>query len=304
MKSVAQHHFPRYVFRDGKKLLWNPVLKNTFIDRPEEKVRLQILDYLILEAGFSTSRISFESPVNLPKDKSASRTDVICFDKNFKPLLLIECKAPEISLTEKASIQIARYNQIIEAPILLISNGLEDLWYETDSDSIINLKNIPDEFSPKSVIETDYRYWCERGFLGSKSNPEIQTWLLQSCETLFGSKNDSSASYFKFEGTSPDLFMANFYRIFSKNNSLKLALSLTSTPLGTTKLNGVLNIKGANKALFSCSLDLLYSGDSKNTVLQSASGLSQIDLSKEIGFDFKTSLTDHVLSMSQFLSAL
>lgn len=303
MKSIAQHHFPRYVFRDGKKLLWNPVLKKAFIDRPEERVRLQILDYLILEAGFSTSRVSFESPVNLPKDKSASRTDVICFDKEFNPLLLIECKAPEISLTEKASIQIARYNQQIEAPTLLISNGLDDLWYETDSDSIINLKDIPAEFSSKSDVKIDYEYWNERGFVGSKSNPKIQTWLLKSCDTLFGSRNESVVTYFKFEGASSDLFMANYYRIFSEIDSVKLALSLTSTPLDTTKLNGVLNVNGTNKALFSCSLDLLGSNKSYNTVIQSSSGISEIDIFHEIGFDIETPIKENIESLFDLLES-
>ena len=304
MKSVAQHHFPRYVFRDGSKLLWNPVLKKAFIDRPEERVRLQLVDYLILEAGFSTSRISFESPVHLPRDKSASRTDVICFDRDFQPLLLIECKAPEISLTDRASIQIARYNQKVDAPLLLISNGLEDFWFKNNSESVLNLKKTPEVLNSTSKFETDFKYWSERGFAGEKTPPNTHEWILESCTTLFGPDNHSSPSYFKFEGINPELYMANYYRVFQESESIKLALSFTSTPNGTTKLNGVLNLDGSNSALFSCSIDLIAVNDPKNTIVESASGTRDINLAAEIDFNLDIPIIQQVSKITEFLSDL
>lgn len=199
MQSVAQDHFPQYVFRDGTKLLWNPVLKKSFVDRPEERVRLQIVDYLILEAGFSASRISFESPVNLPRDKSASRTDIICFDKDFKPFLLAECKAPEIALNEKASVQIARYNQKVKAPFLLITNGLEDLWFDTQSDSVSSLSHIPEKFNARSTVKRDFEYWNKEGLPETKHIRQLENgcWKVASsymalkeihCQSILSSK--------------------------------------------------------------------------------------------------------------------
>lgn len=303
MKSVARNHFPQYVFRDGSKLLWNPILKKAFVDRPEERVRLQIVEYLILEAGFSPSRMSFESPVNLPRDKSASRTDVICFDKDFQPLLLIECKAPEIKLTEKASIQIARYNQKVDAPCLLITNGLEDFWFLSEQDRIENLSAVPSEFEAKRTPESNFEYWSQRGFAGTKSHPSTRNWILQSCDLLYNSKENHLPSYFKFEGSPTEFYMPNYYRIFEEKDSVKLALSLTGTPFGATKLNGVLNKNRSNNMIFSCSLDLLATGDSKNTIIQSASGASYLDLSTKIAFNFSDSLDDQVSDLVEFLSS-
>lgn len=302
MKSLAQNHYPRYIFRDGIKLLWNPILKKAFVDRPEERVRLQLIEYLILEAGFSSSRISFESPVNLPRDKSASRTDVVCFDKDFKPFLLIECKAPEIELTEKACVQIARYNQKVGAPLLLISNGLEDFWFSSKKDESQNVPKIPSDFSSKKELTTDFDYWCKHGFAGSKSNPKTRKWILESCEFLFNTEKDSFPRYFKFEGAPPEFYMANYYKVFETENLKKLAVSLTSTPFGATKLNCVLNKNGINTALLSCSLDLVAAGDVNNTFLRSESGISQINLSDEIGFNIDTPLNQQFLRMSDFLS--
>lgn len=302
MQSVARNHFPQYVFRDGAKLLWNPVLKKGFVDRPEERVRLQVVEYLLNEVGFSASRISFESPVNLPRDKSASRTDVICYDKDFQPLLLIECKAPEIKLTEKASIQIARYNQELGAPFLLITNGLEDFWFSSGGDKVKHCEKIPADFTPKNLQQTNFEYWCERGFAGKDSHPDTRLWIKESCEFLYDTREQALPIYLKFEGSPADLHMATYYQTFGVDESLKLALSLTATPYGATKLNGVLNVKGSNVALISCSLDLIATYESKNTIIQSVAGTSHINLIEEINFDLSSSIDDYVREIAQFLA--
>ena len=301
MQSVARNHFPQYVFRDGTKLLWNPILKKSFADLPEERVRLQLIEYLTLEAGFSTSRISFESPVNLPRDKSASRTDIICYNKDFKPLLLVECKAPDIPLTDKASVQIARYNQKIGAPLLLISNGVDDFWFKNSSGSINNLNEIPKEFKAQSTLKRDFEYWNKRGFAGSKTHPEARKWVLESCEFLYDAERNSLTKYFKFEGASKELLLPNYYSIFNVEKNIKLAVALTGTPFGSTRLNCVLNKSGENTAFLSSSLDLLASGDSKNTTKQSVAGIFNIDLHKEIAFNFEQPLNNLIYLLSEFL---
>ena len=257
MQSITHQQFPQFVFRDTQKMLWNPVLKRAYADLPEERVRLQVVEYLLNKNKFSSSRISFESPVNLPRDKSSSRTDVICYNKNFQPLLLIECKAPEIKLTEKASIQIARYNQKVSAPFLLITNGFEDYWFSSQGDKINTLDNIPYQFQPKGEISPDFDFWVNHGFAGSKSHPNTRNWINETCTQLFYSDDAARYNYFKFEGSPTEFYMPNYYRVFENENDIKLAISLTGTPFGATKLNGVLNENGINKILFSCSLNLL-----------------------------------------------
>lgn len=302
MKSVARNHFPQYVFREESKLLWNPILKRSFVDLPEERVRLQLVEYLILEAGFSSSRISFESPVNLPRDKSASRTDIICYDKDFKPLLLVECKAPDISLSEKTSVQIARYNQKIGAPLLLVSNGVDDFWFDSSSESINKLQEIPLEFNPVSDIQRDFEYWSKRGFIGNKSHPKSRKWILESCDFLYSSANNSFPKYFKFDGASHELYLPNYYKIFEVDSSTKLAISLTATPFGATKLNCVLNVNGENRALLSSSLDLVATKDSKNTTIQSGSGTVNFDLNKVTSFGFEKPVSELVELLPKLLT--
>lgn len=301
MPSIAHHQFPQFVFRDGKKLLWNPILKRTYANLPEERVRLQIVEYLLNAAEFSASRISFESPVNLPRDKSSSRTDLICFDKDFEALLLVECKAPSILLNEKTSLQIARYNQKINAPFLLITNGIQDYWFYFDGDKLSNLTIIPSEFESKSEPLLHFDYWASHGFAGKKSHPNTRNWITDSCIFLYQTANNPNLAYFKFKGSPPDLYMPNYYRVHEESTSKKMAISLTSTPFGATKMNIVLNKNGINTTLLSCSLDLLAANESANTIFLTEKGEEILDLTKEASFTLKTPLENSYKSILSML---
>lgn len=297
---MSLNHFPQITYKGEEKYLWNPILKKAFKNLPEERVRLKIVEYLTLEAGFSKNRISFETPVNLPRDKSRSRTDVICYDGEFKPLLLIECKSPEVRLNAKVALQIARYNQQVEAELLLVSNGKTDFWFSQHVDTLKFLDEAPEPFQSNNQPEQKFDYWTKRGFAGKNSDPEIRTWIMESCVMLYNSK-DSYPQFFGFEGTSPELGLANYYRIYEISKNINLALSLTSTPFGATKVNAVLNDHGENVALISISLDLLASEEQKNTILQSSNGIEHLDLKEEIGFTLTQPLNFYTKALSDLM---
>lgn len=290
MRSVALNNYPEFIFREGEKRLWNPVVKKAYKNRPEERVRLQFLEYLIREAGFSSSKISFESPVKLIADKSSSRTDIICYDNDFNPLLLVECKAPSVSLNENAAIQIARYNQKVAAPFLLITNGREDFWFAVKGDEVELLREIPEQFSAKKAGETDFAFWQKRGFAGEKSHPAIRNWIRNACEQLYDDCPESNRKYFTFDGEYEDLYLANYYRVFSLTEDNKIAVALTGTPLGSTKLNVVLNSSGINRAILSCSLDLIAENEPKNTAVIWEGGTAYLDLKDSIHLDGETDI--------------
>ena len=285
MQNPARIHFPRITFQGQEKKLWNPILKKAYKNLPEERVRLQFVDWLIEKTDFSKSRISFESPVNLPRDKTNSRTDIICYNSDFKPLLLVECKAPEIRLDAKVALQIARYNQEVGAPFLAITNGISCFWFKSD-ETLSYLDEAPKPFQKSQEINRDFTYWSEHGFLGKGTHPEIRKWLVQSCNWLF-IDSDTLPRFFSFDGTDPELALPNYYHIAELDTSKKLALSYTATPFGVTKMNVILNVNGENVALLSASMELLASEETANTFIQSAKGLTTLDLVTEIGFNFE-----------------
>ncbi len=291
MISPSHHHYPQIRFEGNEKKLWNPVLKKTYKHRPEERVRLQFVEYLILEAGFSKNKIAFESPVTLPGDKSSSRSDVICYDNEFKPLLLVECKAPSIQLDEKTAIQIARYNSEIDAPFLMVTNGFRDFWFESSGDEITFLENPPTQLSSTAETKRDFKYWQERGFAGSIEEPIVQQWIAENCNQLLV-QTSNPAHFIDFEGTEPDLQLSNFYQVLLINEQTRLAVSLTSTPFGATKLNAILNQGGQNVGLLSASLDIIASDQLENTMIQNSNGIKMVDLVEEVGFEFMKSIKD------------
>lgn len=285
MLSKALSHFPQFRFRDREKRLYNPILKTTFSNLPEERVRLALVDYLTVEANVSSSRISFESPVKLAGDKSSSRTDIICYDADFKPRLLVECKAPEIKLDEKAAVQIARYNQKVGAPFLLVSNGVLDFWFEIEDDQVQYKEKLPNQFQPGNTQQKEVSYWVQRGFIGEELPPKGRRFAVQACKEFFGNPHHP-IKYLNFDEFAPEFALGNYYRIFGRKKKVKVALSFSANPFGGTRLNAILNKEGENVAFCSVSLDLVTKGESPNGEVHSAKGVTEIN--------FPTLLNDYL----------
>ncbi len=110
--------------------VWDISRKKWIIYTPEEEVRQHLLHYLVREKGIPLSMIAVEKEIKLYKRKK--RFDIVVFDKSGNPLILCECKAPEIDITQQTVYQIGEYNVVLKAPFLLITNGLKLFFYRLD----------------------------------------------------------------------------------------------------------------------------------------------------------------------------
>lgn len=164
--SVLTGHFPEIRFEQGERRLWNPVRRNLLADRPEERVRLQLAEWLHLSCGQPLSRFTTETPVRQRITGETLRTDLLCYDKHHRPWLLAECKAPEVRLTRETALQAARYNLEIGAPLLLLTNGIRDLFFEV-SDGGITARPLS-ELETGQPVPREISYWQRRGFLGQQ----------------------------------------------------------------------------------------------------------------------------------------
>lgn len=110
-------------FQDkGKWFVFDVIRKKKLVLTPEEWVRQHIVSYLILEKNYPRSLFILERGLkynHLPK-----RLDVLVVDRNGNPYLIIECKAPEVPLSQKTLEQVCLYNHSIKAKFLAISNGI------------------------------------------------------------------------------------------------------------------------------------------------------------------------------------
>jgi len=110
---------------DGKRtLIFDRIRKKYIVLTPEELVRQHIINYLITEKGYPATLISVEMPLRY--GRMGKRSDLLVSDRNGQPLMLVECKAPEVAITQKVFEQIAVYNLAIQAPYLMVTNGLQN----------------------------------------------------------------------------------------------------------------------------------------------------------------------------------
>ena len=132
-------NLPKYDFKvkseGGKKQIFDSVRKQFVVLTPEEWVRQHFIQFLNLEKGFPLGLMGVEYPLKYNGMKK--RADIICFQKEGKPMLLVECKSANVSITQKVFDQIARYNFDIRVPFLVVTNGLQhfccEMNYEENS---------------------------------------------------------------------------------------------------------------------------------------------------------------------------
>ncbi|HSV87538.1 MAG TPA: type I restriction enzyme HsdR N-terminal domain-containing protein [Bacteroidales bacterium] len=119
-------NLPAYPFRirevEGRKQIFDIFRKKYVSLTPEEWVRQHFLVWLNKNLGYPAGLISVEA--SLKYNNLKKRADAIIYGKNGKALLIVECKAPDVKLTQNAFDQLARYNFAFGVRHLLVTNGL------------------------------------------------------------------------------------------------------------------------------------------------------------------------------------
>jgi len=121
-------NLPEYSFRLRKNAaekteIFDAIRKRFYILTPEEWVRQNFINYLIHIKNFPASLMSIEKGLKL--NGMHKRTDIVQYNKSGKPILIVECKAPDIKLNQDTFDQAARYNLTLQVDYLIITNGLE-----------------------------------------------------------------------------------------------------------------------------------------------------------------------------------
>lgn len=131
---MVKLNLPEYSFKtrthDGKQQIFDVIRKKHVALTPEEWVRQNFLQFLIIEKKYAASRIAVEFSLNY--NSLSKRGDIVCFSKNGKPELIVECKAPSVKLTQDVFDQAARYNFVLRVKYLIITNGMEHFCCEMD----------------------------------------------------------------------------------------------------------------------------------------------------------------------------
>ena len=119
-------NLPHYSFRIKekleKKLIFDVFRRRWVSLTPEEWVRQNFARYLTEEKHFPAALIAIERSLRI--NQHDFRTDIVLFSKSGNPLVVVECKAPEVKISQQTFDQIARYNLELRVSYLIVTNGI------------------------------------------------------------------------------------------------------------------------------------------------------------------------------------
>jgi type I site-specific restriction endonuclease len=123
--TLKYPQFPvRLKKRGPQTLIFDSVRRKWLVLTPEEWVRQHLINFLVTVKKFPASSIAVEKELALNDLKR--RFDIVVYDNQLRPYLIVECKAPYVPLSPVVIEQTLRYNLTIKAPLLMISNGIND----------------------------------------------------------------------------------------------------------------------------------------------------------------------------------
>ena len=140
-------NFPSYNFRfknsENKVSIFDDIRKKFIILTPEEWVRQHIVQFLLQEKKYPKSYINVEKLIKV--NDLNKRYDIVVFKPNGELFLLIECKSPDVKITQETFDQIARYNLKLNAQFLMVTNGLNHYFCQRDfeKETYIFLEELP-----------------------------------------------------------------------------------------------------------------------------------------------------------------
>lgn len=147
-KTMQALHFPPFEHqikqKKQKPYIFDVVRRKYVLLTPEEWVRQHVLHWLLAK-GYPKGLIRVEGMHQ--QYQLRKRTDVLIFDRQAAPLLLVECKSPFLKLNDEMLRQLLRYNLHFKAPLLMLSNGLEHHFWqfaEAGSPQYLRLEELPD----------------------------------------------------------------------------------------------------------------------------------------------------------------
>ena len=130
--NLPSHPF-KITERDGLYFIFDEIRKKHLVLTPEEWVRQHFIKHLILAKKFPASLLQIEGGLSL--NHTRKRSDILVYDNLGEKIMVIECKAPSVAITQATFDQAARYNSVYKARWLTVTNGLQHYYAKIDHDN-------------------------------------------------------------------------------------------------------------------------------------------------------------------------
>ena len=138
--------FSQYPFKikneEGKEFIFDSVRRQWVRLTPEEWVRQNFLQYLLTEKKYPPSLIAVEKEIDLHGLRK--RCDILVYNREAQPWMMVECKSMEETLEEKVAMQVVRYNIAMPTDFLIITNGAYTYGFEKAEGKLKEISEIPD----------------------------------------------------------------------------------------------------------------------------------------------------------------
>ena len=112
---------------NGRTEVFDAVRGRWLVLTPEEWVRRHVVGYMLAECGFVAQQIVEEYPVNI--NGMSQRADIVAVDKEARPMVVVECKEPNVKIDQAVLDQAVRYNSILRCRYVVITNGVDTYSY-------------------------------------------------------------------------------------------------------------------------------------------------------------------------------
>jgi hypothetical protein len=147
-----QLNLPKTSVRLKGDQIWDPLRKKYYVCTPEEWVRQHFVDYLINHKEYPKGRLVNEHIVNYNGMKK--RCDIALFNDKLGVDVIVECKAPEVNITEDTFYQIAKYCHVLKASLLILTNGMDHYvaFLDKEKNELAYLKEIPHFITLQEMI--------------------------------------------------------------------------------------------------------------------------------------------------------
>jgi hypothetical protein len=132
---------PKIKQEQGSEFIFDNIRKQWVALTPEEWVRQNFLQYLINKKKYAPSLIAVEKEIKLGEIKK--RFDIVVYNTNAKPFMLVECKEMNVELSQKVLEQALRYNIAMQVPYVVITNGTYCMGFNCTNNNFIQLDELP-----------------------------------------------------------------------------------------------------------------------------------------------------------------
>ena len=144
MATTAQYTEPQVrQFDDGRREVLDPVRRRWVALTPEEWVRQQLILILHNRYGYPLELMQVEGAITL--NSLTRRCDIVIYSADGTPQIIVECKEPNVKITQKVCDQACRYNTVLHVPYLILYNGHDIIILEVDftTEKVSQISDIP-----------------------------------------------------------------------------------------------------------------------------------------------------------------